>query len=622
MAKGDKFAFFVNSNITEVYNTMSESDKRSDYYFKSGDYVYAEDMGDGWYKITGCAANNNDTLSTPLSKMSESARTGSALDSNYNLTTKYIRRVRLTKIPETYNLQDVTKMIGNTNAGYVAEQLVNNTTVNVTNDEGQTSSMTKVVIDRTNTTNVSKTYTFTNIKTTTSTNTIEAMRITDLRGIFGVPHQFTAIADPRVISNDKMLDNKYIGRIYYQHIIKLIPLLIITPGVPKFMPEATKDERMSMFQALLGGGSSDTNTSYSGKYYTMDFKYTDYFKYVNDMLRAAAVYLGISNVPLDNKPLDQYNWMFGDYASTAQNGLSSGNYSNFFAKKGFGKNCIVFYADCGQTTNDNFSNDVTQSALANTVNSLSDQAREANFLMGNAVSAMGGQYEDITGQLKKLAPNASNTGILGGVISKAKALLSGGRLVFPEIWSDSHFSRSYTCSMKLVSPSGDKLSIYLNILVPIYHILALTLARQSDEGGQTYISPFLVRCYYKGSFNVDMGIITGLSITKGAEGEWTADGLPTVADVQFEIKDLYEGMFMSEGSVISNSNSLLSNITELDYIANSCGINVNDTEENRAFTLFRTLNTKNLISDYIANDIIGAVGQTFNNFLQGIFGKF
>ena len=66
--------------------------------------------------------------------------------------------------------------------------------------------------------------------------------------------------------------------------------------------------------------------------------------------------------------------------------------------------------------------------------------------------------------------------------------------------------------MKLVSPSGDKLSIFLNILVPIYHLLGFCLPREATD--QAYFSPFLIRAYYKGLFNVDMAIMPSLSVTK------------------------------------------------------------------------------------------------------------
>src|SRR5699024_7465962 len=106
---------------------------------------------------------------------------------------------------------------------------------------------------------------------------------------------------------------------------------------------------------------------------------------------------------------------------------------------------------------------------------------------------------------------------------------------------DSDFSNSYDISIKLRTPDGDKLSWFLNIYVPLAHLICLTAPREaSDAGPNGYISPFLVRGFYKGLFNCDMGIITNLSITRGREKAWTLDGLPTEVDVSMELKDLYK----------------------------------------------------------------------------------
>ena len=172
--------------------------------------------------------------------------------------------------------------------------------------------------------------------------------------------------------------------------------------------------------------------------------------------------------------------------------------------------------------------------------------------------------------------------------------------------------------MKLVSPSGDKLSVFLNILVPIYHLLAFTLPREADN--QAYFSPFLVRAYYKGLFNVDMGIIPGLSITKGDEGEWTIDGIPTVANISFEIRDLYSGLYMSK-QTNEKDRGIMSNIQELDYIANSCGINVNDQEIMRTIRMHIALGFST-VTDKVTIGIFGNVAQYFNQKMQNIFGVF
>lgn len=461
-------------------------------------------------------------------------------------------------------------------------------------------------------------------------NLSSGLAVQDLRGILGMPHQFTPITDPRIDSTSGKGDTLSFGRVYAEKIIKHIPLLLMTPGVPSFMTSYSKSQKSKIIKRLVGLDTTSINKltdGGTGKYYTLKYAYTDYFYYVNAMLRSAAMFLGIGNEKIDGKRLDTMNWL---YQTSSAGGyiFGHGKLSNFLGPYA---GCLAFYADAGQTVDESFGNSTSESQLSSALGSLSDTGRELNFLIGNADQLSGFTLNEYTGQpeleqnMEKIRDLLGNVGlgkngIFANIINKAQTLLAGGRMMFPEIWSDSSFSRSYSCSMKLVSPSGDKLSVFLNILVPIYHLLGFTLPRQAES--QSYFSPFLIRAYYKGLFNVDMGIITGLSITKGAEGEWTLDGIPTVANVSFEIKDLYNGLFMSKQQGILDSSSIMSNIQELDYIANSCGVNVNDQEVMRTVKMLATLGFTTSIKDKVSINIFGKASQYFNQKMNDIFGVF
>lgn len=441
--------------------------------------------------------------------------------------------------------------------------------------------------------------------------TSSGLRIQHLKGILGIPHQFSPIADTRVTGN--IFSNDGLGRLYVQFIVKNMPLLIITPGVPKFMGSAGDTDRRNMLaklaEATMEGlgqlfGDSKAENTYSGKYYTLDYKYTEYFKYVNVMLRSAAVFLGISEENYHGSSLGSMNWLF----NVDQTNSHDVGWLRSFVGNHFGHDCIFLYANVGESTSDTFTNSTTQSQLANTLNSYSDKFREMNFMLGTGKAVFGENSQgDIIGDYANSIPSDS-------ILSKAKTILSGGRLEFPEIWSDSQFGRSYNATMKLISPYGDKLSVFLNILVPIYHVLALALPVHDQSGIQGYVSPFLIRAYYKGIFNVDLGIISSLSINKGSEGEWTRDGIPTVAELSFEIKDLYDGFFMSQGGVfgIVGKTSIFTNVTELDYIANSCGINVNAMEITRLTDWYWRMFT-GAIKDTLEISIWGRIGEALNN---------
>lgn len=500
-----------------------------------------------------------------------------------------------------------------------------------------------------------KTFLETYIHNTTDVEDGYVLKITNIRGIMGCPHQFLPTTDPRPIPKDtdeKDVDiNSCIGRIYSDKIIKQMPLLLMTPGIPRFMARGNDSQRQGIVDALKGVLNNSEEAlnrivnNYSGKYYSLRFDYVDYFYYVNIMLRAAAVFLGIENVQVDGRTLGSANWLY--YSKNADNTYYTTNALGNFL--GIYDGCIAFYADCGNSVDDSFSNSTTQSQLSSSLNSLSDTGRELNFVMGEIDSSLGTNFGGLVNQgsvnngilNNVLSAFNGKSNVINSILSKAQNLLAGGRMALPEIWSDSSFSRSYSCKLKLVSPSGDKLSVFLNILVPIYHLLAMVLPRESNaeqsHAGMSYYSPFLVRAYSKGLFNVDMGIITDLNVSKGAEGEWTTYGIPTVAEVTFTIKDMYEGMYMSKPNNIltaigeyspfrtffgQNTVGIMSNITELDYIANSCGVNINDQEYFRSIRLNHALNFQSRISDFIELGIFGKAGQWFNQTLNNIFGKF
>jgi hypothetical protein len=66
----------------------------------------------------------------------------------------------------------------------------------------------------------------------------------------------------------------------------------------------------------------------------------------------------------------------------------------------------------------------------------------------------------------------------------------------------------------------------------------------------------------------------------------------------------------------------MSNIQELDYIANSCGVNVNDQEVFRTIKMYAALGFSTNIKDKITIDIFGGISQYFNQKMNNIFGVF
>lgn len=413
-----------------------------------------------------------------------------------------------------------------------------------------------------------------------SAENISELITSSLDGIYGLPYQFMTSVDPKI-------DGTMFGQIYAEKVIARMPLLLLAPGKVNFTRAyKSKDDAAQSILAYIddavGVDELAQATNNSGRYYAFEYDYVDYYKHVNAMCMSGAYFLGIENAQIKvgdtYKSIKDVDW--GDFGTdTYKKILSNREY-------------VAFYIDSASQVNETLSNSTTESQLASKINSFSDTGREISFLLG---ATTGAEFAESYGSkelidqamatIQSISDQYLNGNKLFEDIGKNFATIAcGGKLIFPEIWSDSEFSNSYDINIKLRTPDGDKLSWFLNIYVPLAHLICLTAPREaSDAGPNGYISPFLVRGFYKGLFNCDMGIITNLSITRGREKAWTLDGLPTEVDVSLELKDLYKMLAITP---YTSAGSFVNNIGLMDYIANMCGININEPDLTRSIEIY------------------------------------
>lgn len=423
-------------------------------------------------------------------------------------------------------------------------------------------------------------------------NVADSLLVDNLSGIYGIPYQFPESVDPRPDSKSSF------GSIYAERIITRMPLLMMSPGKVDFMSSYKTGEKKAVLDVLLndGDGASDINDFLEkpGKYYTFAYDTENYWKYVNAANQASAIYLGIGDVEID---------VNGVKAKAADFKWEKASNNKFDSLLVSNKSYVCFYTDADSSKSESFGNDTTSSQLADKVNDFSSIAKEIQFLVGANTgidimknqSAIDDALTNIGNVVDKFLGGSQTIKDLG---EDFVTIASGGKLIFPEIWSDSTFSQSFDVKIKLRCPCPNKVSWFLDIIVPINHLIALTMPRSpygksiinkdfdQEPSVNGYMSPFLVRAFYKGLFNCDMGIITDLSIEKGKEGSWTLDGLPSEVDISMTIKDLYNVMAMSEYTTGNQRKSFLNNTTYLNYLANSCGISINKPDLDRSLDLW------------------------------------
>lgn len=409
--------------------------------------------------------------------------------------------------------------------------------------------------------------------------------ISNTRAVFGMPYQFSPITDIRLDTDaNSGANSAYFGRLYYEKIIARAPVMIVQVGVPSFMFSFSKEQHDTILEKLTfgDGGKHDAAANSiingNGRYYSFKETGAQYFSAVNSMTRVIAGLMGIEDKQIPTpfrgtEAAGHVNW---------EDQSMSKLWSSYH-------HSVCFYIDSQPQVQEDITNGTRQSQLASKVNQIGDMASEIQFLLGGVSNLTGKDFN--VNQSNIGATNA--TGIISSISENIKALMAGGRMYFPEIWSDSNFMRQYNVSIKLDTPDADPLSVYLNIFVPLCHILAFCLPRSA--GKNVYVSPFLIRAYYKSMFNIDMGIVTSCSITKGNQGSWTQDGLPTEVTVNLTIKDLYDVMslavFNNEGNLESetvttnNVDLVLANPGQIDYLANMCGINISEPNFGRYLKL-------------------------------------
>lgn len=445
----------------------------------------------------------------------------------------------------------------------------------------------KLVEDASNSTNIV-------VNISESSSTLSTTEITDsivtqnLNGIYGIPYQFMSSVDLRL----SQMNNKepILGRKYAEKIMSKIPLLCITPGEVEFMSNYSKDTKWGVLADLMTGNSSnmDDIITQTGRYYSFKFAYGPYFEYVNALCQSGAKFLNIQDVELNIGSGKDVAGKF-DWQKALNTDLKATVTSQEF---------IGFYMDSTDSVSESFSNSTTNSQLADTLNGISAQARELSFLLGAGAGiqfdwAQQANVGDTMEAIDDISKQYLNSNTLFKTIGhNFVTIASGGKLLFPEIWADSEFSRDFDISIKLRTPDCDIVSWYLNIYVPLCHLIALVAGHQlaSPNG---YYQPFLVRAFYKGLFNIDMGIVTNMSIRKGKEAAWSIDGLPTEIDVDITIKDLYNML-----SIVSmkDPKMFVTNSLLMNYIANTCGVNINQLDVQRSIDIYQLLIENKLIS--------------------------
>lgn len=188
-------------------------------------------------------------------------------------------------------------------------------------------------------------------------------------------------------------------------------------------------------------------------------------------------------------------------------------------------------------------------------------------VVGGIMEFLGSGIESASVAVGQLVEGVSG-GFMGGLFSGAVSSVKGQKMIYPEIYKSSNSTMNYPFKVLLSSPYGDVYNYYMNIIVPLMHLISLAAPRMVTAN--TVASPFIVQAYIPGQCTIQLGIISEMNITKNPNGNRVSvNGFPLEVEVSFTIKELYNAMSISPAN---DPASFLFNETLNDYMSNLAGL--------------------------------------------------
>ncbi len=472
--------------------------------------------------------------------------------------------------------------------------------------------------------------------------------------LFGAPYQLMDSVDRRFEGINPRLGNEYL-----RNFILNSPILYVKPGMPHYTGDESDDSLWASFQniyldttlgdksfgsALLDELSKNLTFGAGRKLQRRMFgfreTYFEYMQHVNYMCRSVAIFLSLTEggkfptgtfVGQDEfKKFETMYWE--DYRLTVNANVLSpweylkdiagsiiSPYSTMAETLASKVSCVEFVVE-PLSFGENIHNDTAQSAIESAIDSVGNaigsevafftNSNVAPEMIENVMSFLGDTTQNAAMSLQNMVSGVSG-GFITGLFSGALQSIKGQKMIYPEIYKSSTTTMNYNFDMTLTTPYGDIYNYYMNIIVPLLHIVALAAPRMVTSNSTT--SPYLVQAYIPGMCTCNLGIVSDLAITKNPTGKHVSvNGFPLTVKVVFTIKELYNSLAISPAN---NPVSFLYNETLNDYLANMAGLIPSiDTYERQRGSMFESLDNY-MHPGSLVNDVSsGLVERVLNNF--------
>ena len=393
----------------------------------------------------------------------------------------------------------------------------------------------------------------------------------DLHALMGAPFLYSITDDPPYDTNEY-------GRSYLKQFLSWGQVVIFSPGMASFLPGipkflADKITNSSLNEAPDEGEAIDqVRTEIAekggGKLYTFKQANDDYWRYVNTVWRHLVILSGLNTYQSRiAKAYSGKSTLLGiewdkvtpgnDLSKLLYRSIGNPDVAFHIFEKEFETTFVPFYHDGPITSNDGVDNQAGESNIGQKLNNMAgvgEMAREIAFLSGKSYESVA--EEEVIGY--------KNQKVEGSTILSSK--IWGIKTIIPDIWKDaSSNSREHQLQFRLACAEGSPESYCFHVLKPLAHLLPLALPIHS-KGNFGFTAPFLVRLYTKGITNVDVGLVTSLSIQKDPKS-MSAMGLMTDMTVTMTVRDLTPVIALPHDRLGTNAMSAVGYISMLGGLA-------------------------------------------------------
>lgn len=279
---------------------------------------------------------------------------------------------------------------------------------------------------------------------------------------------------------------------------------------------------------------------------------------------------------------------------------------------------IQFYADPNGTNySRSISNNTQESMLKSAMDSGTSSVRDIQFMTNTGgmssdkLQKLGTSMVESIGSALGNVVGDDGTGLASRLTKFAGNVILGETMIMPQIYSGSSQDNNITVTIPLKCIYGNKYSMCMDFLFPLMHIIALAYPQATSAN--TFSAPFLVKCFMKGVFTCNLGIITGISVQYS--DNFNDDGLYMGATVSLTIQDLYPDISMTPSS---DPVTFVNNSSLIEYLATKCGLNLLESQFSTKIDLL--INTlENFIPDK-ADSIVSSITERMDMIVQSLTG--